>query len=526
MASETYNQLNKAWKSTCKTVLGGEVGDLDEFKEWLSEPLETDFHAKSAVSGKDVYYAVPYYKKEAKYKSLDEVDFNKKFAPLNINEMKDIDSIVEAVKERIFYTGNIILMNSKFVEKSSNVTNAHFVYNSSHIYDSKYIAYVYYSRFSEYVFGTNNDCYTAQLIRGWDTYKSPRSFEIWSTLNCPDSYYSFGIEDCSNALFSFNVKGKRHVIGNTEVGPDKFRAIKEKLLEDIRDEMKAEKKAPSLLELVAGKPNKKDLPKDLKVKYEELGGSKAPVEEGFRKTTKIVIGKELQSMDGYEKWLVKNLKWMTPAKSVLSGKQTFIGHRYPYPLLPKERLVKNAEAMALGETLKFGDEDLKSVESMKTALGDIAFFKTELVLGTNRNIIDCPTVNQSVNCYRGALFSESENSGFSFWPRNSKYMFGCEVAFSSNFCINSRYSANLARCLEVDGSSNCADLYYSHNCENVNDSMFCFNAKNLRYAVGNGVLSPLDYKKVKESVLGQIAGDLEGKKDLKWSVYNIGCYKS
>ncbi|MGV8176239.1 MAG: hypothetical protein ACP5NX_00355 [Candidatus Bilamarchaeaceae archaeon] len=522
MASEAYETLNRAWKSTCKTILGGEVGELDDFRKWLSEPLETDFHAKSAVSGKDIYYAVPYYRKDAKYISLDEVDFNKKFQPLSINEMKDIDSIMEAVKERIRYTGNIILMNSKFVEKSSNVTNSHFIYNSSHIYDSKYAAYVYYLRFSEYVFGTNNDCFSSHLIRGWDTYKTPRSFEIWSVLNCPDSYYSFGIEDCSNVLFSFNVKGKHHVIGNAEVGPERFKALKEKLLEDIRDEMKAKKKAPSLLELVAKSGSRKEIPKGLAVDYEELGESKTPMEEAFRKTTKVVLGRELQDMDAYEKWLVKNLKWMTPAKSVMSGKTTFIGHRYPYPLLPKERLVKGPEASALGERLRLEDRELGSIGNIKDSLGKIAFFKTELVLGTNRNIIDCPTFNQSVNCYRGALFSESENCSFSFWPRNSKYMFGCEVAFSSNFCINSRYSANLSRCLEVDGSSSCADLYYSHNCENVNDSMFCFNVKNLRYAVGNGALSPLDYKKVKETLLGQMADELERKKELKWSVYDIG----
>ena len=70
-----------------------------------------------------------------------------------------------------------------------------------------------------------------------------------------------------------------------------------------------------------------------------------------------------------------------------------------------------------------------------------------------------------------------------------------------------------------------SDLYYSHNCENVHDSMFCFNAKNLRHAVGNAVLEAGAYKKLKSQLLEQIAGELAAKKDLKWDIYNIGCCK-
>ena len=72
-------------------------------------------------------------------------------------------------------------------------------------------------------------------------------------------------------------------------------------------------------------------------------------------------------------------------------------------------------------------------------------------------------------------------------------------------------------------SRDCTDLYFGHNCENVQDGMFCFNVKNLKRAIGNAEYSPDEYKKVKSSLLEQISSELEAKKTLKWDIYNIGC---
>jgi hypothetical protein len=79
------------------------------------------------------------------------------------------------------------------------------------------------------------------------------------------------------------------------------------------------------------------------------------------------------------------------------------------------------------------------------------------------------------------------------------------------------------RCFEIDCCGYCTDTYFSHNCENVNDSMFCFNKKNLRYAIGNAPLPQNDYKRIKSSLLAQIADELNSTKDLRYDIYNILC---
>jgi hypothetical protein len=187
--------------------------------------------------------------------------------------------------------------------------------------------------------------------------------------------------------------------------------------------------------------------------------------------------------------------------------------------------VKDAESRKLGEILKLEKDDIESFDKLKDSLWKIAFFRTEARVGENRNLIGVPLANQSLNCYNGGMYALNENCAFCYWPRNSRYMFGSAVSFSSNFCINAYYSLNLSRAFEVDCSSNCSDIYFSHNCENVHESMFCFNTKNQRYSIGNVPLALEKYKGIKVAILEQIADELEKNKGLRWDVYNIGCTK-
>jgi len=96
------------------------------------------------------------------------------------------------------------------------------------------------------------------------------------------------------------------------------------------------------------------------------------------------------------------------------------------------------------------------------------------------------------------------------------------MAWKSSFCINCYNSNRLTRCFEVDASQNCAGTYFAHNCENVQDSMFCFNAKNLHNAIGNAALPAEKFASIKGALLAQMHAELEKKKELKLDIYNIG----
>ena len=65
MQTEAYRELDRQWRSTCRTVLGGEIGELDDFSEWLSglnDPLVT----RKSSSGKPVVMTSENYCKGAR----------------------------------------------------------------------------------------------------------------------------------------------------------------------------------------------------------------------------------------------------------------------------------------------------------------------------------------------------------------------------------------------------------------------------------------------------------------------------
>ena len=97
------------------------------------------------------------------------------------------------------------------------------------------------------------------------------------------------------------------------------------------------------------------------------------------------------------------------------------------------------------------------------------------------------------------------------------------MAFECFFCINCYYSENMNRCFEVDSSKSCSDSYYLHNCENVRSSMFCFNAKNLTYAIGNTVVGKEEFDRAKRMLLDWANERLAKKKEVPLSIFDVGC---
>ena len=211
-----YEQLNNAWKRTCKIIFGEEVGELKEFEEWLSEsfsilPLAGGKafvkHTTSSLSGKRMAVFAPFYGKNAKFATYKEL-MAKSIEPLSINQIKDIDSIIEAWKERWYYVGEVILGNSKFVELSDSVFSSYFVYNSYAVeHSNRIVSSVWVRDKSSYLFGGGGGPNFEFSIRvfygGW----IKRSLEVYTFTTASDIYYSHVVDSSKEIMFSFMVKG-------------------------------------------------------------------------------------------------------------------------------------------------------------------------------------------------------------------------------------------------------------------------------------------------------------------------------
>ena len=526
MVSSTYNALDKAWKSTCKILFGQEVGELGEFQGWLSSLCPKLARADSTLTGKEITYAVTGYCSGSKRASLDEVWKMEKFPPLSINEIKDVDSLVEAVRERVYYTGNVILGNSASIERSSNCSDSNNVLESGMVSSSKCVCNSARIKECEYVFGSDGIGVSKFLVRGYEGYKLTRCLEAWKSQMCSDCYYVNGLTDSSDCMFCFNARSKRHAIGNLGLPREKYLPIKQKLLSEIAEMLRKEHHLPSLLEIVGNArgdscgPLLKGLRQLEKAEKHDL----SRIESAFGNTSKLVLGKKLSGIDDYAAWLKSHVLKMEVGKSIISGKSMLLADYSNYLLYPRNRLVTRLEAEFIGNHLCLEESEAEklSLSSTSEGISKIAYLSPEFFFGDNINVIECSTQYQSMDSYRSPGVSFSKNTAYSFWPRTAEFIYGSSMAFESFNCIHCYNSENLNRCFEADSSKSCSDAYFLHNCENVRESMFCFNAKNLTNAIGNAPLPAEQYRKIKSSIISQLADELEEKKSLKWGIFSIG----
>ena len=246
-------QLSRAWNETCQILLGGELGDITQYENYLMRFVEEVEFRKSELSGKRVTTSSPSLLKNAKFISMDEQQkYDEIFrnTKLNLNEIKDIDSITSAIKDKFYYAGNIISGNSANFEDCDSCANSRYLFHSNELYDCKFMAYSSVLRFCENCFGTSSGGETKFAINCYEVYQQNRCMETFRCYTSNDCFYSATLEQCTNCLFSFNQKNKVNVIGNLQLEKGKFFDLKKKLLAEIREELKAKKEILSILDIM------------------------------------------------------------------------------------------------------------------------------------------------------------------------------------------------------------------------------------------------------------------------------------
>jgi len=244
--------INDAWKDTCRVLLSEEVGELGEFGPYLSKYVEKPQERISMLSKAPIMVSSAHFGPKTRFISNDEMARYQKIAraPLNINEVKDLDSLLGALSERFVYSGNIVVGNSSEVNQSDSCANSQFVHRSIRVFDSKFVAFSSDVRYGECIFGSDKVPASKFLISSSNTHKSIRCMECISIMICADCYYSAHLEDCQNCLFSFNQKNKSYLVGNLAFARDEFASIKAKLLADMASLLRTKKSVLPLVDLI------------------------------------------------------------------------------------------------------------------------------------------------------------------------------------------------------------------------------------------------------------------------------------
>ena len=250
------------------------------------------------------------------------------------------------------------------------------------------------------------------------------------------------------------------------------------------------------------------------------------LERAFSETTKILLGEPLEGIDSYAKWLGKRVPLPHLSKSVISGKDVWIPPSLDFLGIEfnKSKTI-SMEEMEKVNTSPFSPKDLEGISLSKIIskiIPPVTYNVGNFRYQTNENVEKSSGAGGGRNLYYCEdVYLGVKNIGFANYTLYCENVFGAHGVSHSTFSMHIYNSTALSRCFEVDGCSNSSGLYFSHNCENVHDSMFCFNAKNLHHAIGNTPLPIEKYKEIKGKLLAEIVKELKAKKQLGFDIYSL-----
>ena len=195
--------------------------------------------------------------------------------------------------------------------------------------------------------------------------------------------------------------------------------------------------------------------------------------------------------------------------------------------MPTSRMICDEESIYAGNAhITEPEVDEADLEKIVRALSKIAFYTTQYDVGANQNIIDTPIMHYSSDSCRNSVASYSKKCAYCSHAFKSEALFGCSTMMTeSSFCVRCHNCVKVGQSLEMDACKSCFRCMFCHNCEGLSDSMFCFNAKNLRYAIGNVEVGREEYMLIRQKVVAGLLARLEKAGDIGIDIYSIGARK-
>ncbi len=528
-------EVEDAFASTFKLIFGQCSNKLEDYKEYLLSAHHPPFIRASCLSKKPIVLSSDRYEESAKFISQDEIAALPKAKPLSINEIKDLDSVVEAMGGRAYYTGNKQFGSSEHISESDNCLDSFFVHGSHTIQASKYVAYSSYVREnSEHIFGGTTMLRSRFLIHCLAADSLTRSFESHFCITSSDLFFCFGCVACSDAMFSFNLHSKRNCIGNLELPKERYLALKKKLVEESREYLEKHKKFYSMFAYPA--PTKADLaPLPITRRPANSGPAAAgsgpasgpafdirPIEQTFASTTKVILGKEMGPMEKFLPMLNRRTRKIREIRTSFGGK-AYCTDVLMFPYVTPSRLVNNEESQALGERhIALLEGESPALAELLKKISPVLFLRAEFHEGQNSNCAVGQVFYNVSNIYSVYDATLAKNCAYSTMAFHAEAVFGSWRAIHSRFCINCHDCHGLTACMEMDGCANCSSSMFCHNCENLDQCMFCFNVKGMRYAIGNVEVGREKFLQVKKMVQEELVRQLEKDGDIKWDVCSFG----
>lgn len=239
------SEIERAFRLTCKIVLGKELKGMNEYEDWLTARTgSSPIRRKSGLSDATVYIPdIPFYAEIKKgIVTLEEVPGleNRKLDGKAVEKLT-LTNAGKMLKEvKVFSLDAKV--DSTFMEECSLYGWSHYCYRSVCMNKSKYCGNSFWPRQSDHVFGSRYLFSSAFSLKCYYSVNLMRCFEVLDCTNCADCYFCHNCETMENCMFCFNSKGLRYAIANVEVGREQYLRIKKIVLDEITDELEKTKK--------------------------------------------------------------------------------------------------------------------------------------------------------------------------------------------------------------------------------------------------------------------------------------------
>lgn len=235
-------KIDKAFNETASILLGRQLGNVDDYSEWLGGHVPLPFPAASAVSKKEIWMAPPINFLDKRFDTsriigMDEME-RVNVSPFGAEELEGVGNLQQLLEKFVspiaYYCGNFRYGAWQDLEKCSGGGAGRAVYYSDDVFQGvKNVAFSHCVINSSNIFGSHNVVKSSFGINIYNSNAIARGFEVDGCLSSSDIYFCHNSENLRDCLFCFNAKNLKHAIGNVEVGREEYARVKKLVLSEI-----------------------------------------------------------------------------------------------------------------------------------------------------------------------------------------------------------------------------------------------------------------------------------------------------
>ncbi|MDD5172394.1 MAG: hypothetical protein PHF60_05155 [Candidatus ainarchaeum sp.] len=239
------DEYEKVFQTVTSVVLGRKLAGHADYERWLTRQVSSMGKARSVMSGKPVIFPEFEFFNAITHKMLTleeayEVAGKKHLSEEQVRGLS-LANAAETLKDISITTPETIMGTCSMIKECAMYYDSTICYKSALMNTTKGSLYTYWPRHSEYVLGCHYAFSCNFCIRCFYSENLTRCFEVSDSANCSDCYFCYNCENLQDSMFCFNTKSKKHAIANVELPREKYKEIKQKVLDSIVKKLEKDK---------------------------------------------------------------------------------------------------------------------------------------------------------------------------------------------------------------------------------------------------------------------------------------------